>query len=177
MRAFLKSTEKGFTLIELLIVVTVIAVLAALAVPNLIAGQQRARYATAAADTKMIVTQAQILTSDSNQVAGTACGGVENLPQCLWDGTAPGLVIYMAAVRDPWAPPGTPNYQFNQDDQAGGGNPTPADVVYASWTVGANGEPDTDDWDGVGALGGDDLGTSTLRGCTFGPAIPIASPC
>jgi prepilin-type N-terminal cleavage/methylation domain-containing protein len=41
------ANEKGFTLIELLIVVTIIGILAAIATPALMTGQQRARYARA----------------------------------------------------------------------------------------------------------------------------------
>ncbi|MFQ5848167.1 MAG: type II secretion system protein, partial [Candidatus Methylomirabilales bacterium] len=66
---YFKRDEKGFTLIELLIVVAIIGILAAIAIPNLITAQRRARYSRAAGDTKEIITQAMVLTSDNNAVA------------------------------------------------------------------------------------------------------------
>jgi len=182
-----RPDEKGMTLIELLIVVAIIGILAAISVPNLIAGQQRARYSRAAADTKTIMTQAMVVTSDYNLTPVAGLTFLED-PTFLWaqpDDTAGNpLPVYMAKVKDVWsagtdciAADLTACYQFSEDPAVGGCGIGPGCVRYASWTVGGD---TAVDWDGLalpGAAMVDDLGNSTTQGCVFGTAVPTSNPC
>jgi len=103
MGRFTKPDENGFTLIELLIVVAIISLLAAIAIPNLISGQRRARYSRAAADTKLIVSQALVVTSDYNLTPVNGMGFALD-PTFLWtqanDPNGVALPVYMARVND-----------------------------------------------------------------------------
>ncbi len=174
---FFNKDEKGFTLIELLIVVAIIGILAAIAIPNLITAQRRARYSRAAGDTKTIITQAMVLTSDNNQIASVACGA-NPMPTCLWDANAPNSITYMAAISDPWAAAAA-TYPFIQVKAAGVCVLGPGCVVYGAYTIGGNTNDDSGLWT---LLAGstpliDDLGNSTVVGCAFGPNTGIANPC
>ncbi len=79
------NSYKGFTLIELLIVVAIIGILAAIAVPNFLNAQIRAKVARTMADIKMIKQQVDIFHMDTNMwlIDGNDCNGT---PECCFEG-------------------------------------------------------------------------------------------
>ena len=60
-------SRKGFTLIELLIVVAIIAILAAIAVPNFLEAQTRAKVSRGLADMRSVATAIESYKVDSNK--------------------------------------------------------------------------------------------------------------
>lgn len=176
------TDEKGFTLTHLLIIVAIIGMLAAIAYVYMVRSQRRARYAQAAADTRSIVRQTQVLTSDYHLTPVAGIGLAPGDPSFLWTRPRPvglpQLPVYMPRVEDPWAAAGT-NYRFTESAKVGPGcgpAATPGCVVFSAWTVGKDAKPD---WDGLAAPAAmnDDLGNSSTQGCVFGPNTGITAPC
>ncbi len=96
---------KGFTLIELLITVAIIAILAAIAIPNLQGALRRSRYSRAAADTKQAVAQAVVYASDMggypSTIAAMRTNGYTNVPDDDPWGTAYQLSPVLLASQPP----------------------------------------------------------------------------
>ena len=103
-RPYLKT--RGFTLIELLIVVAIIAILAAIAVPNFMEAQVRAKVSKVKADLRTIGGALEAYFVDFNNFPeGHAWGSAGWYMQYVTELSTP--IAYMANTNlvDPFAPP------------------------------------------------------------------------
>jgi prepilin-type N-terminal cleavage/methylation domain-containing protein len=70
-----KNTRKGFTLIELLIVVVIIGILAAIAIPKFAATKDKAKLASVKTDVRNIMSAMEAAASDSGAYPTTLTEG------------------------------------------------------------------------------------------------------
>ncbi|MCM2317210.1 MAG: prepilin-type N-terminal cleavage/methylation domain-containing protein [Thermoanaerobaculia bacterium] len=71
----ISRNQKGFTLIELLIVVAIIGILAAIAIPNLLTAMQRSKQKRTMADMRSIATAWEAYATDMNAYSAAGAAG------------------------------------------------------------------------------------------------------
>jgi len=82
----MKKREAGFTLIELLIVIAIIGILAAIAIPNLLNAVQRGKQKRSMSDMRALATAIESYAVDNNYYPAAACN-----PGLFTGGTANAL--------------------------------------------------------------------------------------
>ena len=95
--------RRGFTLIELLVVVAIIAILAAIAIPNLLEAQTRSKVSRVKADLRTLATALEAYTVDHNRPPHD---GFPGEPHVGWVNTWTKVttpIAYMTSIlRDPF---------------------------------------------------------------------------
>ena len=81
------KTQKGFTLIELMIVIAIIGILAAVAVPQYGQYTKRAKFAEVISSTAAVKTAVSLCYQTTN-IIGSCDGGSEGVPANVDNGTA-----------------------------------------------------------------------------------------
>ena len=72
--------KKGFTLIELLIVVAIIGIMAAIAIPNLLVALQKGKQKATMGDMKSVGTALEVYTTDNSMVPNARSGHCSTRP-------------------------------------------------------------------------------------------------
>ena len=97
-----RKGEKGFTLVEIMIVVAIIGLLAAIAIPNFVQNRGKAQARTCIANLKQLEGAAQQYLFDSNSNAITIATMAPLIPNWIArTPTSPAAGTYTTTVRPP----------------------------------------------------------------------------
>ena len=172
------GAREAFTLIELLIVVAIIAILAAIAVPNFLEAQTRSKVSRVKADMRSMRTAMEAYRVDYNRYLPDE--GADTTDRQAWTRLTSPVAYITSIPRDPFTPrsggrrdPNAPNYfEYGADSRVGGGHGWPPEMQAVGleyWMLSPGPDQDYDLGDKYGAWGDGspwvmlDAGTGTLE--------------